>query len=169
MYLTEIVTHSQSRIHPKNFSSKCQLFPQADFVHIIFKTTCHERLFLSAETGVRDPGAPSCRAQPRGPRTAPGRPTSSVSARALASADQTRFPSQGFAAGPSSSPLKKGFSFRRKGSLTGFLLVDPRVRGRVILMSIWLCSLCLHLAPPCPLRQRPVTLCHKRGGDLSMW
>lgn len=28
---------------------------------------------------------------------------------------------------------------------------------------------CLHLVPPTPLRPRRVILCHKRGGDSSMW
>jgi len=70
LHLTEIVTHPQSRIHPKNFSSEHQLFPEAGFVHFIFKTTLYERLFLPAEMGVREllPTRHGCRTGSASPR-----------------------------------------------------------------------------------------------------
>lgn len=51
---------------------------------------------------------------------------------------QSRFSSRASQLGLSStSPLQECFSCKRKASLTGFLLTDPRVGGRVILVSLW--------------------------------
>lgn len=160
-----VVPHSQSRIHPKNFSVEHQLFPEAGFVHIIFKTTLlSETVPVCRVWG--SPAAPSHRAQSLGPCSSC---TSSASARALiCRSNQVLLPGLTQLGLPCSSPLKEGFSCRRKASLTGFLLINPSVRSSVILVSIWPRSLCLHLPPPSPWRWRPVTLCCKRGADLSV-
>lgn len=77
LYLTENVIHSQGRIHPKIFSGEHQLFPEAGFVHIIFKKTFYEKLLVSAEGGVREPWGSFP------PSSAPGHHTSSASMRAV--------------------------------------------------------------------------------------
>lgn len=144
MYPTEIVTRSRSRMYHKNVSGEHQLFPEAGFVHVIFKTTLSEGLFLSAEMAVREPGAPSRRAQPSSPAAAPGCHHQLCLRRSSHLQTKPGSPARASQLGlPSSSPPKEGFSCRRKASLTGFLLIDPRVRGRVILVSIWPCSLWL--------------------------
>lgn len=132
--------NSQSRIHPKNVSSKQQLFPETCFVHIKFKTTLWWGCSCLQRSVWGSPGAPSRPRPPSRllPRLLPAT-TLALHPQELSSADQTRFSSQSFTAGSTFQfPYSGGFlSCRRKASLTGFLLINPRVRDRVIPVSIW--------------------------------
>lgn len=138
LYPTEIVTHRAG------YTQKClqqaAAFPRGLFCAYYIQDHAFMRLFLSAELSVREPRGsfPPTATIPAAPTAAPAT-TLALHTQELSSADQTRFSSQSFTAGSTFlfSFLGGFFSCRRKAFPTGFLLINPRARDRVIPVSIW--------------------------------
>lgn len=146
LYLTEIPTHRAGYTQKTSLASTS--FSQRLVLCILYpRQRIYERLFLSAEVGVREPRgsfppstALGARSSSQPPHWLCGHGSSCVKIKAGS-------PPRASQPGPPSRHLFSSVLCRRKASPAGFFLMDPRARGRVILVSVWPCSPCLHLAP----------------------
>lgn len=166
LYLTEIVTPCTEQDTPKKLLQQAPAFPRVWLCTYYIQDNIFIRDCSCLQRSVwGNPRALFHGAQPLGPHDSSQPPHRLCNCKSshlqIKPGSPPRAPQLDL---PSSSPLKEDFLCRGKVFLTGLLRLDPRV----ILVSICPRSHCLHLAPPSLLRWRPVALCHKRGGDLSM-